>query len=72
MSTCRYCENTKIPIIEKSFAAQDEKTLSYVWILENNLELVAQTSNDNEYLLLSTKINYCPICGRKLSEEEIE
>lgn len=69
---CEYCEDSKKSIIEKSFTKQNEKILSYVWILENNLELIAQTSNENEYLVLSTQINYCPMCGRKLNEGKVK
>ena len=59
---CKYCEGDEY-IVGKNGCA------SFVWMrIGNNGNLLFNT-DANEYDRGEAKINYCPMCGRKLTEE---
>lgn len=76
---CEYCDENKYPkksLIERNTYARS--TDAYIGIgVEINgniLEIeavgeVGYPSKDTTYVEDSKKINYCPMCGRKLTEE---
>ena len=41
-----------------------------LFIMDDSLEVYIDDSNGDKVLKLARKINYCPICGRKLIKEE--
>ena len=69
---CDFCEN--IGIFIPKWDLCNEKTQNYSGVdidiryITNNMRL-AFTNSDDEYGFGYIKINYCPICGRKLVKE---
>lgn len=59
---CKYCEYFNNVLLIKT-----DDIGTYVGILFNKLKL-GYTDNGKE-LYAETPINYCPMCGRKLTEE---
>ena len=41
-----------------------------LFVMDDELEVYIDDSNGDKVLKLTRKINYCPICGRKLVKEE--
>lgn len=69
---CEFCENIGIGIPKWDFCNEKSPNYSGVAIeirnITNNPSLVFTNSAD-EYGSGYIKINYCPICGRKLVQE---
>ena len=69
---CEFCENIGIGIPKWDFCNEKSQNYSGVAIdirnITNNMSLVFTNSAD-EYGFGYIKINYCPMCGRKLVEE---
>ena len=63
--TCKYCENDVSLISNQNGCADIE-----VWIADGNT-LIGEASSMFEVSLDKLKINYCPMCGKKL-EVEVE
>ena len=69
---CEFCKNIGIGMPKWDFC--NEKSLNYSVIaieirnITNNLGLVFTNSAD-EYGSGYIKINYCPMCGKKLRED---
>ena len=68
---CKFCENIGIGIPKWDFCNEKSPNYSGVAIdirnITNNTSLVFTNSAD-EYGFGYIKINYCPMCGRKLVE----
>ena len=66
---CEFCKNEK-PIISKVSRTKSEIQKSMAYIRKNKLVLFC---GKGEYMLDmvfdETEIEYCPMCGRKLSED---
>ena len=60
---CNYCDLTKSnwEILFRNYDIKSEYGISEIYF--NNSKLFVSDTNDNE---VSVKINYCPMCGRKL------
>ena len=69
---CDFCENIGIGIPKWDFCNEKYQNYSGVAIdirnITNNMSLVF-TNSAGEYGFGYIKINYCPMCGRKLVEE---
>lgn len=70
---CEFCENIGIGIPNWDFSDETKPTfygnaIEIRRIMENNA--LVYTNSADEYGYGALNINYCPICGRKLSEVE--
>ena len=73
---CRYCKNDGYYKANKSLISKTLKNNVNIDLSINvkDKKLVASIENltmsveDNNWFLPAKKINYCPICGRKLKE----
>lgn len=74
---CIYCKeiftgncNESIGKAELKFVGVDDPFL-YVdlFINDDQIEVFGDTANDTIAFKILKKINYCPICGRKLEKE---
>lgn len=67
---CPYCHmNSANCQIKDLFKYKsDTKFQIYVYIFENNLRIEAK--DEHRELGDNKKINYCPVCGRKLNESK--
>lgn len=75
---CEYCRDNddKKFIIAGYFSNSNKPDEEYavdLWTYKNNLALFIHKALEPGYIELPTiKINYCPMCGRKLDEGEAE
>lgn len=70
---CPYCHNeigkTRYALIDNHFYTNDEYIEGTVDINSNDKTLVLTIGDCYEDYSDEIKINYCPMCGRKLSDE---
>lgn len=59
---CEYCGKTRKPILKDGF--------DQITICESKMIIFMSTSYDGYGRSIMRHINYCPICGRKLTEDE--
>ena len=72
---CKYCENDGVWFWNEFLVDEicDNGILIRISLNIRDKKLEAQignmmTNNDNDWFLFSKKINYCPMCGRRLGE----
>ncbi len=75
---CKYCENDGYYNRNKSLISKTLKNKVDIDLAINvkDKKIVASVENltmnpeDNNWILPTKKINYCPMCGRKLKEDK--
>ena len=67
MSKCEYCNNTedKMTCVAKCFGILKENQNQEINLIIYSKYMIMGDSEER-YSESTTKINYCPICGRKL------
>lgn len=61
---CEYCEGK----VGSDLLIEGSKAV-FIDVAKRRLELVKVTRRDGIVTFDSQKINYCPVCGRKLEEQ---
>ena len=65
---CRYCENKNKHWSKRKKLMSNEKGDYYVVINECNYLEDSVIGHSVSYSLFGVKINYCPMCGKKLGD----
>lgn len=60
---CPYCS------IETKGLPKDSQRIDGVHIIDNNIVIETSNQDIDEYNTINVHINYCPMCGRKLTKE---
>lgn len=71
---CKYCDyelEDNEPILETKFDVLGYKPLAQAWIRDDEIKLMIWGGKSMAPIKeTKKKINYCPMCGRKLKEDQ--
>ena len=65
MNGCKYCRDDNKPLYHVD--GPIERMDSYVWVVDDQIEIDLWASGN---ICVIIKIKYCPMCGRKLIDEQ--
>ena len=72
MNECKYCNDNNgwHPMIEKEGKLFDKRSNFYTFIFGDGHMSIGLDINSETIFDITHKINFCPMCGRKLKEVE--